>query len=278
MSEKSIWNKLREKGFSEKATAAIMGNMQGESGLIPYRLQGDFDWKTDYQRSRDYTAKVDCGKISKSDFLHEGPCGGGYGLCQWTFWSRKEGLYETAQKLGLSIGDEKVGIDWLYREIQKSEYVYKKNNYEKYPVFEYLSMDVSLLEMTKAVLHGYEKPYDQSDAVANQRAAWGQEIWDRNKGASPDVDPEPTPEPTPTPTPSGESCQITVPVLRKGSVGDVVYIMQCALKKKGYSLGIYGCDGDFGSATENAVRNFQRGSNLFVDGIVGESTWQVLFQ
>ena len=132
--------------------------------------------------------------------------------------------------------------------------------------------------MTKAVMKGYEKPYDQSDAVANQRTEYGQEIWDRNKGTSPDVDPEPSPEPTPSPTPSGESCQITVPVLCKGSVGDVVYILQSGLKRKGYSLGICGCDGDFGSATENAVKIFQSHSNLFVDGIVGESTWQVLFQ
>lgn len=292
MSEASIWAKLRAKGFSEKATAAIMGNMQGESGLIPYRVQGDFDWKSDLKPSKDYTAAVDSGRLTKNDFLFYGPGGGGYGLCQWTFWSRKEGLYDLAKSRGVSIGDEQVQIDWFYQEIQKAEYIYKKNNYEQYQVFKYLNMDgESLLDMTKAVMRGYEKPHDQSDAVAAQRAKWGQDIWDWNKGTTPDVDPEPNPEPTPDPEPTPAptpiyTCTITSPILRKGDKdtgkggdkGVTVSMLQMGLKKNGISLGIWGVDGDFGSTTERAVKEFQSNCNLMVDGIVGQDTWQVLFQ
>lgn len=285
MSESSIWKKLRAKGFSETATAAIMGNMQGESGLIPYRIQGDFS--SDYSRSKEYTLKVDSGQISKNEFLYNGPGGGGYGLCQWTFWSRKEGLYNIAKSLGLSVGDEQVQIDWLYQEIQKPEYVYRKNDYEKYTVFEFLHRDESLLEMTKAVMRGYEKPYDQSDIVALQRATWGKNIYDRNTGSVPDVDPEPEPTPTPQPDPEPTpSDYIVVPTLKYGDKdwykggdkGVAVAMLQIGLKKNDIGIGIWGVDGHFGIDTENAVKKFQKDSNLTADGVVGHDTWQVLFQ
>ena len=283
MSESSIWKKLRAKGFSETATAAIMGNMQGESGLIPYRLQGDFS--SDYSRSKEYTQKVDTGQISKNEFLHYGPGGGGYGLCQWTFWSRKEGLYDLAKSLGVSVGDEQVQIDWLYQEMQKPEYIYEKNYYDRCQVFEFLNRNESLLEMTKAVMRGYEKPSDQSDVVALQRASWGKNILDRNTGSVPDEDPEPIPVPVPDPDPI-PSDEITVPTLKYGDKdwykggdkGVAVAMLQMGLKKRDINIGIWGCDGHFGKDTEKAVKEFQKTSNLTADGVVGHDTWQVLFQ
>ena len=46
-------------------------------------------------------------------------------------------------------------------------------------------------------------------------------------------------------------------VLAKGSMGTDVKEMQQALMNLGYDLGSYGADGDFGSATEKAVKAFQ---------------------
>jgi len=37
-------------------------------------------------------------------------------------------------------------------------------------------------------------------------------------------------------------------------------------------------DGDFGTETEAKVKEFQRGHNLTVDGIVGAKTWQILHE
>lgn len=264
MSEATIWQKLKAKGLSDTAVAAVMGNMKGESGLIPYRVQGDFG--DGYAWSKAYTDDVDSGRISKSEFMYEGPGGGGYGLCQWTFWSRKEGLYDTAKRLGLSIGDVQVAADWFYEEIQEPQ---------RRVVWDDLHSNKSLYDMTVSVLVNYEKPYDQSQRVRDQRTAWAQEIYDRNAGTAPA--PDPSPEPTPEPEPV-YSCDITVPVLKKGDKGVAVAMLQKGIEKNGISLGIWGCDGDFGSATENAVKKFQQKSNLAVDGVAGHDTWQVLFQ
>ena len=51
--------------------------------------------------------------------------------------------------------------------------------------------------------------------------------------------------------------------------------MACS-EQLGYSLGICGIDGDFGTATEKAVKEFQRDAGLTQDGICGPKTWAAL--
>ena len=83
--------------------------------------------------------------------------------------------------------------------------------------------------------------------------------------------PKPTPTPVPTPTPSSNI------FLRKGSKDtEKVKQLQENLIKLGYNLGAWGADGDFGSATYNAVIAFQQKNNLLVDGIVGNDTWNAI--
>ncbi len=57
--------------------------------------------------------------------------------------------------------------------------------------------------------------------------------------------------------------------LKKGDKGDDVEDMQENLIRLGYDLGSHGADGNFGSKTDEAVRNFQRSSALKVDGKFG---------
>lgn len=64
--------------------------------------------------------------------------------------------------------------------------------------------------------------------------------------------------------------------LRKGAKGADVKYLQELLQARGYSLGKYGVDGDFGSATEKAVKQFQKDWNLQQDGVVGPKTWAML--
>ena len=70
------------------------------------------------------------------------------------------------------------------------------------------------------------------------------------------------------------------PMLRKGSRGEYVKILQRLLQAKGYDP--KGVDGIFGKNTLAAVVNFQeknsdiKGKPLAVDGIVGPLTWGAL--
>lgn len=66
------------------------------------------------------------------------------------------------------------------------------------------------------------------------------------------------------------------PTIRKGSKGSVVKEMQSMLDRLGYNLGICGMDGDYGTATDAAVRGFQREHGLVVDGVCGPMTWDAL--
>lgn len=69
-----------------------------------------------------------------------------------------------------------------------------------------------------------------------------------------------------------------MPLIKKGSKGAAVRKLQEILISKGYSCGSYGADSDFGSATDAAVRAFQKDHGLVADGEVGPLTWGVLLQ
>lgn len=61
-----------------------------------------------------------------------------------------------------------------------------------------------------------------------------------------------------------------------GDKGQRVVQVQCMLTKRGYSVGSSGVDGEFGRATESAVKQFQSAKGLEVDGQVGPNTWAAL--
>jgi N-acetylmuramoyl-L-alanine amidase len=62
--------------------------------------------------------------------------------------------------------------------------------------------------------------------------------------------------------------------LRRGMVNKDVKTLQERLNNIGYKLT---ADGDFGALTEKAVRDFQLTNRLLADGIVGQKTWDKLY-
>ena len=65
-------------------------------------------------------------------------------------------------------------------------------------------------------------------------------------------------------------------ILRNGSEGADVKLLQEYLLQLGYDLGKWGADGDFGDATELAVRKFQKTEGLKIDGEYGPLTHKAL--
>jgi len=76
-----------------------------------------------------------------------------------------------------------------------------------------------------------------------------------------------TSQPAPAPVPESR------PLVRLGTNGDAVRLLQERLNSHGAGLGV---DGDFGKRTLAAVVAFQRGNGLTPDGIVGGKTWAAL--
>lgn len=89
---------------------------------------------------------------------------------------------------------------------------------------------------------------------------------------------------TTTTTSKGETTvNIELTVLKNGSSGEQVKTLQRLLMALGFEMKsnsgkVYGVDGSFGGATENAVKAFQKSEKLSVDGIVGKNTWGKLLK
>lgn len=165
MSSKAIWEFLKGKGLNDYAVAGLMGNLRAESALNPKNLQNSYQSKLGFT-DESYTAAVDRG--SYSNFAHDSA---GYGLAQWTFWSRKQNLLNYARSTGRSIGDLTMQLEFLWSELQG----YKT-------VIATLRSARSVREASDAVLTGYEKPADQSEAAKQRRANMGQDFYDEFSG------------------------------------------------------------------------------------------------
>ena len=87
------------------------------------------------------------------------------------------------------------------------------------------------------------------------------------KGYQPPKEPEKQPE-------KGQT--VSYKTLRRGNYGEAVKQLQQRLHDLGYDLGVCGIDGDFGQATEKAVKAFQKDHGLTADGVVGQKTWAAL--
>lgn len=81
---------------------------------------------------------------------------------------------------------------------------------------------------------------------------------------------------------AAKTVKIEMDVLKRGANGEQVETLQQLLMAKGYKMEnngkVYGADGHFGGATENAVLEFQRKNGLAADGSVGSATWSKLLK
>lgn len=179
---KVIWDYFKAKGLNDFGIAGLMGNLYAESGLKPTNLQNTYEKKLGYTDA-EYTAAVDQGKYT--NFVKDSA---GYGLAQWTYWSRKQNLLDFAQSKNKSIGDLNMQLDFLYKELSEG---YKNS------VLKVLCEAKSVLEASNSVLLKFERPADQSETVQNKRAGFGQTYYDKYAG-KPATEESSTPATTPT--------------------------------------------------------------------------------
>lgn len=163
MSSKIIWDFLKKEGFSDFGVAGLMGNLDAESALRPNNLQDTYSRSLGLSDA-EYTAKVDNGTYT--NFVRDSA---GYGLAQWTYWSRKENLLNYAKSKKKSIGDLEMQLEFLVQELKTS---YKNS------VYNILVNATTVQQASDVVLMNFERPANAA-AQKSKRAAMGQVYYDK---------------------------------------------------------------------------------------------------
>lgn len=161
--EKTIWDYLMGKIGNAYGVAGLMGNLYAESALKSNNLQNAYESKLGYTDAS-YTQMVDNG--SYGNFVKDSA---GYGLAQWTYWSRKENLLNYAKSVGKSVGDLNTQLAFLYKELSES--------YSG--VLNTLKSAKTVRAASDAVLTKFERPANKSESVQKKRAEYGQKYYDK---------------------------------------------------------------------------------------------------
>ena len=163
--EEQIWGYLKGKGLNDFAAAGVMGNLYAESGLSPTNLENYYESSLG-MNDKEYTAAVDDG--SYDNFVHDSA---GYGLAQWTFFSRKQALLEHVKSKGVSIGNLSAQLEYLWHEMQL------------YPaMMKHLHNADSVEKATSAFMLEFERPADQSEAAQWSRANFSHDFYRKYAG------------------------------------------------------------------------------------------------
>ena len=91
----AIWDMLHKVGFNDIGAAGVMGNMMKESNLYPDIVQGD---------PPTHAPEITCDGQT------------GYGLCQWTYLSRQQGLVDFARQNNTSTSDPALQVSYIVHE------------------------------------------------------------------------------------------------------------------------------------------------------------------
>lgn len=108
MKAKDIYEIFRSGGLSRAGALGMLGNLQAESGLKENIVQRGMQSLSD----EEYTRQVDAGVRSFEDSV-------GYGLAQFTYFSRKRALLRYAKYCGTSVGDGVMQCNFILLELKQ---------------------------------------------------------------------------------------------------------------------------------------------------------------
>lgn len=161
--ERFVWNALKREGLTDAGAAGLMGNLQAESNIRSviyeniYKPQLGF---TDQQ----YVDKVNDG--SYTNFVYDRV---GFGLAQWTYFSRKQALLDLCR---FNIGDLNCQVQYLIYEF--------RTTYSS--ILNMLKTSNDLYACTIKVMLDFETPDDQSESRKNFRYGLARDIFDEFTG------------------------------------------------------------------------------------------------
>ena len=249
MSARDIYAKLIAAGLTHEGTCGLMGNMQAESGMKSNIAQRGMTALSD----EEYTAAAAEWPVK---FIHDGV---GYGLCQWTYWSRKQALFNFAQERGASVGDEGMQAEFCISEF--------KNDYPG--LWALLCSVTDIYTAASEVCTVYERPAVNNITV---RAGYANQLANRAKREGWGSAAEGSPADK-----GAEGTEVYWPprVICEGMSGADVAVAQALLAAHGAELAVSNV---FDAKTKNRTMEFQNGVGLHADGIIGNNTWTALLR
>ncbi len=263
MNEATIWRFLKSQGITDAGAAGLMGNLFAESGLNPKNLQNTYETTLGYT-DETYTAAVDSGKYT--NFIYDRA---GYGLAQWTHWSRKQALLAFCKAVSSSIGDINAQLRFLIKELSESFQ----------GILVTLMSATSVHEASDAVLLQFERPAGKDNlAVQARRTEYAQKYYDMfasdKKGEMVTMSNSPLVTHTNfSPNHSGPRNHTIDTVTIHCFVGQVNAKRGCEVFKpssKGASCNyVVGYDGSIGLCVEEKNRSWCSGGKHSVNGISG---------
>ena len=177
--EDQIWNYLIDYGYSEAGAAGVMGNWQAESGFLPNNVENCVTVYSDDT----FPSLVASGAISKDKFkatvgngcerTYPGnstyAAGGfGFGIGQWTEFSRKDNFYEFWKKSGANLDDLQMQLEWYIHEADSISGLH-----------DYLKTATDPYQAAGKFSNLYEGPLIYGD-----RAKYAQELYNKHKGTT----------------------------------------------------------------------------------------------
>lgn len=155
---KRIWDILDAAGISDCGKVGILANLKAESALRPDNAQDSGNRRLG-MTDAEYTAAVD--NSTYTNFVRDSI---GYGLAQWTYWSRKQALLDFARARGCSVGDLDMQVAYLLRELAS------------YGLLADIKASVNFAATTKDIMLKFEKPANNSPENVARRVRIACEI------------------------------------------------------------------------------------------------------
>jgi LysM repeat protein len=164
--EKTVWNYLKKQGLTDEGTAGLMGNLQAESNIQSVIYENIYKPKLGFT-DQQYVDKVNDGTYT--NFVNDKV---GFGLVQWTFYTRKQALYDRCRD---DIGYLNCQLEYLMYEFETD---FKA-------ILSVLKSSNDLSACTLKVMIEFENPEDQSQARKDYRIQLARNIYNDFKGITP---------------------------------------------------------------------------------------------
>ena len=252
--EQTIYNTFRKHGITQAGSLGFLGNWACESGNEPFRLQGDF---SPYRTiSKAYVQGITNGSISKQQMSQDQK---GFGLAQWTYWSRKAALYEWWKSSGKVLDSAEMQTEFAIHELET----------EYRALFDFLKSTNDIFTACSRICREYERPAVNNIDARYQAA--NRIKYEINLDGSADPEPEPTPAPAPTPA---KDHALTLRTIDWHCENFKEFaLLKALLECRNYDTADWDNDGVW-----DAFEQFQKDNGLDPDRVCGKLGWNALLK